>query len=104
MLPIHDNQHGFRRNKSTDTATSAVTTKIEYHFTQKENPIGVFLDIQGAFDTILPIAIKRSLEKHKVDQIIVDWYYNLLIHRNLYTEHNGSTSSATIDYYGPGNL
>ena len=47
-----------------------------------------FLDIQAAFDTIQPLAIKQALYNLNMDDKLVDWYYNFLTHRHLITEHN----------------
>ena len=54
--PIHIQQHGFHTDRNTDTAISTVTDYIEKHiyiYNQK-HVIGVFLDIQAAFDSIKP--------------------------------------------------
>ena len=58
--------------------------------------IGVFLDIQAAFDTMTPNSIREALLEHNINPILVEWYHNYLTHRNLYTEHNGKTATATI--------
>ena len=96
MVQVHRNQHDFRRNKSTESAISDTVNYIEQHITQSMNIIGVFLDIQAAFDTILPDAIRTKLLNHNINPTMVEWYYDYLCHRNLYTEHNGENASATI--------
>ena len=96
MIQVHKNQHGFRRNKSTESAISDTVNYIEQHITQSLNVIGVFLDIQAAFDTILPDAIRTELLNHNINPTMVEWYYDYLCHRNLFTEHNGESASATI--------
>ena len=53
MKPIHKNQHGFQKGKSTETAISKTVNVIENHMNQGKYCIGLFLDIQGAFDTCL---------------------------------------------------
>ena len=55
--------------------------------------IGVSLDIQAAFDSIKPHKIKAALLKHGGDKEMVNWYYNYLIHRNLYTNISGTDLS-----------
>ena len=59
--------------------------------------IGVFLDIQGAFDTISPQHIKRSLLEHGGDKDLVGWYYNYLTHRNIKAEIGGYNGEVTIN-------
>ena len=61
-----------------------------------EDIIGVFLDIQAAFDTIQPLAIKQALRNHNLDDKLVDWFYNFLRHRHLITEHNGASYEGNI--------
>ena len=46
--------------------------------------MGVFLDIQAAFDSITPEHVKKALLKHGCRDM-VDWYYELITHRNLET-------------------
>ena len=96
MVQVHRNQHGFRRNKSTESALSDTVNYIEQHITQSMNVIGVFLDIQAAFDTILPDAIRTKHLNHNINPTMVEWYYDYLCHRNLYTEYNGENASATV--------
>ena len=61
MNPIHRNQHGFQKGKSTETAISKTVNVIENHMNQVKYCIELFLDIQGAFDTISPTHIKDTL-------------------------------------------
>ena len=96
MTKVHDRQHGFRKNKSTESAISETVNYIEKHMANDEDVIGVFLDIQAAFDTIQPLAIKQALHNHNLDDKLVDWYYNFLTHRHLITEHNGVTYEGNI--------
>ena len=49
--------------------------------------MGVFLDIQAAFDSITPEHIKRALLKHGCHPDMVDWHYELITHRNLKTTY-----------------
>ena len=66
-----------------------------------EDVIGVFLDIQAVFNTIQPLAIKQALHNHKLNDKLVDWYYNLLTHRHLITELNGVTYEDNIGIIFP---
>ena len=89
QYPLHDNQHGFRSDRNTDTALSSAANYIEKHIYQGEHVIGVFLDIQAAFDTIDPAAVKDSLLRHGGDCIMVNWYHNCITHRNIFITING---------------
>ena len=96
MTEVHNRQHGFRKNKSTKSAISETTNYIEKHMANNEDLIGVFLDIQAAFDTITPVSIKEALLKHNLDNRLVEWYHTFLTHRHLITEHNGVRYEGTI--------
>ena len=83
--PIHKNQHGFQRGLSTETAISKTVNYIEKHINSGREVLGVFLDIQAAFDTICPKHIKASLLKHGADPDVAEFYYNYITHRHLTT-------------------
>ena len=97
LLPIHKNQHGFQKGKSTESAISKTANTIEKYMEQGKYCIGVFLDIQGAFDTIDPNYIKNKLLEHGGNTDLVGWYYNYLTHRNLKAEIGGFEGEVTID-------
>ena len=94
--PIHINQHGFQKSKGTETAISSTVNYIEKHLNQGNEVLGVFLDIQAAFDTICPKHIRASLLKHGADKDLAEWYYNYITHRNLTTSIGGFTYSVSI--------
>lgn len=58
--------------------------------------MGVFLDIQAAFDTIQPRCIQDALEEKGVDSLIHNWYYDYLTHRNVVTTYNNEEARGTI--------
>ena len=69
--PVHTQHHGFCTDRNTDTAISTVTDYIERHIYNQKHVIGVFLDIQAAFDSIKPSKIKEALLQH-----IFEWHYS----------------------------
>ena len=77
--PLHPKQHGFMKNKSTESALSNTCNYIERFVFRNEYALGVFLDISSAFDSISPEHIKSSLLKHGGETDLVDWYYNYLM-------------------------
>ena len=42
---VHMNQHGFRSDRSTETAISAVTDYVEKHIMNKQHCVGIFLSL-----------------------------------------------------------
>ena len=95
--PIHHRQHGFQKGKCTETAISHTVNQIEKFIFKKHHCIGLFLDIQAAFDTISPKHIRDCLIEKNIDSDAVAWYYNYLTHRNLYTNITGYEGNVTID-------
>ena len=94
--PLHKTQHGFQRGKSTESALSYTVNEIEKYITKGHHCVGLFLDIQSAFDTIAPKYIKSRLLEHNLDEDLVNWYYDYLTHRNLITNITGHKDKVTI--------
>ena len=59
--------------------------------------MGVFLDIQAAFDSITPEHIKKLLLKHGCHPNMVDWYYELITLKNLETTYENFTLEVTTN-------
>ena len=59
--------------------------------------MSVFLDIQAAFDSIKPEHIKNALLKHGCHPDMVDWYYELITHRNLVTTYENFVLEVTTN-------
>ena len=70
--PIHKDQHAYSKGRSTDTALHAVVSRIEKALHFGEVALGLFFDVEGAFDkarvsticgTLLARGIKPALAK-----------------------------------------
>ena len=102
--PLHPKQHGFRNDRSTETALSNVVDYIEKYINNGDHVLAVFLDIQAAFDTISTDKIYRELMKQEVDSNLAKWY-NYISHRNMYTTINGVTQAiTTTTVFPPGGV
>jgi hypothetical protein len=84
--PIHAQQHGFRSDRSTESAISYMTNYIESFVLRKQSCVGVFLDIRSAFDSITPKQIKTQLLAHGGDEKLVNWYNGYIEQRDLFFE------------------
>ena len=82
--PVHTRQHGFRSDRNIETSLSNVVNYKEKYIYSGQHAIGVFLDIQEAFNTIDPDKVKTSLIQHRGEQNMVQWYYYYIKHRNLH--------------------
>ena len=99
--PVHIRQHGFRSDRNTETSLSDVANYIEKFIYNGQHVIGVFLDIQAAFDTIDPEKVKTSLIEHGGDEDLVDWYYHYITHRNLHVQIKGCKKILSTDTGSP---
>ena len=83
--------------KSTETSLSNVVNYIEKSIYNEQHVLGVFLDIQAAFDTIDPDKVRSSLLHHDGDPSLVNWYYNYIKHRNLHISIKGCNKVLSTD-------
>jgi hypothetical protein len=79
--PYHRNQHVFRTGHCTEHALSHMTDLAEKALLRQHVALAVFLDIEGAFDTLSSKAIGRGMRKHGVEENLTLWYTQYLRHR-----------------------
>ena len=84
--PIHKQQHGFMKGRSTEGALSNTVNYIESQLFRGKVCVGVFLDIKSAYDTMCVEQIRNSLFLHGGDDDLVGWYYHYLQNRLLSIE------------------
>ena len=94
--PIVDYQYAFLKGKSTEAAISRVVDKIESALNRNRTAIGVFLDIQGAFDNMDHDSIIRHLKHRGFDNQFIDWYNQYLRDRLVVVDLAGFTISRRI--------
>ncbi|CAH2095823.1 unnamed protein product [Euphydryas editha] len=80
-IPLHPNQHAYCQGKCTDSALQAVVSVIESALSEKCFCLGIFLDIEGAFDKTKFTKIKDALHRHGVCNTLKTWTGNMLQHR-----------------------
>jgi len=76
-------QHGFKTNRSTNTALSTFVNEIELAKDQNIQTVAIFLDIQGAFDNMDPLKAINILDswgtpKH-ITRVLRHYYTNRTI-------------------------
>ena len=76
-------QYGFRKGSSTLSAILKLVSLIESALKVGNFALGIFLDIQGAFDNIPFVAIKRALEKTKAKGNVSNWILHFITTRKL---------------------
>ena len=88
---INKNQYGFRRGHATDTAILNLVNKIQRALKRGNHALGIFLDIEGAFDNLPFEAIKKALDKTEAKGQVSNWIINMIKNRYI-TLKLGSTS------------
>jgi len=82
-IPIHPRQHAFQAGKSTESALHQLVGRIERALDAREYALGVFFDIQGAFDNTTCTSIKQALDEWKVHRSVRDWIIAMIKHRTV---------------------
>ena len=93
---LNDNQHGFRRGKSTESALHKIINKIEQTIIKGDMALATFLDIEGAFDNISFGAIERALENKVPSKPINNWICKMVSSRYITMEIQDSKKTLKI--------
>ena len=81
--PIHKLQFAYQPGKSTEAVLHHLVSKIENTFDRKEVALGVFLDIEGAFDNTSFTYITQQAEKHGISSSLTRWIGHMLSSREV---------------------
>ena len=76
-------QHTFRKNHSTEMVLSDVMDIIEQNVLRKRHTLGVFFDIEGAFDNVLLDKVLEGLQVKGVKEEVIGWYGYYLKNRTV---------------------
>jgi len=71
--PLHPKQHAYQAGKSVETALHQLVVRVEKALDQQEISLGIFLDIEGAFNNTSYDSLCAALVRHGVDHTIVRW-------------------------------
>ena len=85
------NQFGFRKRKCTQTALHKLTNKIEEAIAHGQFALGIFLDVEGAFDAIKFKSIRKAMFDIKIPEKIIKWIYTMLTDREIQLDLHGFT-------------
>ena len=88
-----DSQYGFRPNRSTEQATLELADRIISAMDNNDVPIGIFLDLAKAFDTIDHAILLSKLEHYGVDGIPLQLVKNYFTNRKQYVKLNEVNSN-----------
>ena len=82
---LNDNQFGFRKGYSVDLALTKLVDSVCDAFNQKENCLGLFIDLSKAFDSLDHVILLNKLYNYGVRGIALQWFKDYLNHRKHFT-------------------
>lgn len=85
-------QYGFRNNRSTALALLQITENITAAIENKQNTIGVFIDLKKAFDTIDHSILLKKLQTYGIRGRAWNWVRSYLENRQQFVQFAGNTS------------
>lgn len=89
--PLDKAQHAYQKGKSTESALHSFVTEIEKMFHHKKLGVGLFIDIEGAFDNTSFEVIMRAARRFGISEALITWIKAMLMSRRI---------TATIDKEG----
>ena len=95
-----DNQHGFRKERSTITAVCKFLDIIYTSLNKFKNPTVIFLDLKKAFDTIAHSKLLGKIKALGLDETTLQWFNSYLRKRSQCVTLNGITSDVLPLTYG----
>src|ERR1700712_4390514 len=92
--PLHPNQHGYISGRSTESALHNVVGRIERSLDNEMSTLGVFIDIEGAFDKTTLNSIHSALTRHRAHNFPMGSKYAVKSSSKYYRRrgHNKATS------------
>jgi ribonuclease HI len=89
---LPDEQFGFRPGRSCEQASARLINAIRKARQCNKTMSVVFLDIAGAYDTVLPVQLLRELEQLQLPSNIIKWTQSFLTDRStMFTVNNDVT-------------
>jgi len=73
IMPLHPNQHIYQAGKSVETILHQLMVGVEKEHDLQQTALGIFLDIEGAFNNTSYDSKCAALFKHGVDYNIIQW-------------------------------
>jgi len=89
---LYDYQFGFRKCHSTTLALIDVLDQIYYQLDNSKTVLGIFLDLQKAFDTVDNKILLAKLYNYGIRGIIYSWFKNYLTDRMQFVSVSGVSS------------
>jgi len=89
---LYKYQFGFRKGYSTSLALIDVIDTINMSLDSNEYVVGIFCDLQKAFDTVNHEILLTKLNYYGIRGTLFDWFTDYLTDRKQFTTINGANS------------
>ena len=90
---LHNRQHGFRQGLSCETQLCATLNDILTSVDQQKSVHAAVLDFAKAFDRVPHALLMEKLSKTDIDDYIISWIHNFLLHRSQCVVLDGKESN-----------
>ena len=90
---LYKYQFGFRKKYSTALALIEVMDNIYSKLDEQHYVLGIYLDLQKAFDTVNHEILLHKLYNYGIRGVAYDWFKSYLLNRQQYTVINGCVSN-----------
>ena len=97
---IYNLQFGFRQQHSTNHAMLGITQKIQEAINNDQFAIGIFIDLQKAFDTVNHNILLNKLQHYGVRGTLNQWFQSYLSNRQQFVSLNGCKSDILTTKHG----
>ena len=88
---LHNNQHGFRKQRSCISSLSSKVGRIEKALRDHGFALAVYLDIKGAFDNVQNNCIKQACKEKGCKDTFIEWFADFFNNRSISFEFKGKT-------------
>ena len=97
---LHGNQHGFRKNFSTNTATFKLLKDVYSAIDSRQTTSCIFVDYRKAFDTIDHSILLSKFTYFGFDDTVLNWCKSYLAHRKQCVKVGAFVSKSQYIKYG----
>ena len=95
---LYQHQYGFRKTYSTNLALLEAVDEIYSKLNDGFYGIGIYLDLQKAFDTVNHDILLKKLDYYGIRGTPLNWFKSYLLDRKQFTKVNGvKSSSQTVE-------
>ena len=93
---LYHYQFGFRRNHSTSLALIEVVDSIIKHMANDDIVLGIYLDLQKAFDTVNHDILLSKMYNYGIRGSVYNWFHSYLNNRRQYTTIGNCSSDIKV--------